>query len=234
MLEGPGPVGMSWCRRPPGLRVAVVATIAVSLLPGLLAAGVITAGSGSATFDRRVQEALATLARSEDSAIRQLHAAVVAAPATIRIRPINDDRATWGTAGDRNRGHTEPADARPKNEGRTRPANAIIYVPPSAVQPGSASWRSGMFVHELVHALDLAYGRYNRDSTVRERRAVFLQNVWRARLGHSLRASYHGRFATVDYQDATRRGTVTELTRYIFTRPDLPPPPSAPHPGTRG
>lgn len=223
---------MSWRRRRPcrpGLRVAVLATIAVSLLPGLLAAGVITGGSGSATFDRRVQEALGILARSEDAAIRQLHAAVVAAPATIKVRPITDDRATWASDGNRHRGHTEPADKRPKSEGRTRPTNAIIYVPPNAVEPGSVPWRSGMFVHELVHALDLAYGRYNRDSTVRERRAVFLQNVFRVRLGHTLRASYHGRFATVDYQDATRRGTVAELTRYIFTRSDFPPPSSAPH-----
>ncbi len=32
-----------------------------------------------------------------------------------------------------------------------------------------------MLVHELVHALDLASGRYHRDSSVRERRVVFLQ-----------------------------------------------------------
>ncbi len=35
--------------------------------------------------------------------------------------------------------------------------------------------KNGMLVHELVHALDLASGRYHRDSSVRERRVVFLQ-----------------------------------------------------------
>ena len=106
-----------------------VTTIGVSLLPRLLAAGVITGGSGSATFDRRVQEALAILARSEDPAIRELHAAVVAAPVTIKVRPITDDRATWHADGDRLRGHTEPVDARPKNEGRASPTNASCLVP---------------------------------------------------------------------------------------------------------
>jgi hypothetical protein len=63
--------------------------------------------------------------------------------------------------------------------------------------------------------------------TVRERRAVFMQNVWRAHLGRKLPTDYHGRFATLDYQDAARRGAVGELARYIFTRSDFPPPGSS-------
>ena len=220
------------CFAPLRLRVAILTTTAVLFLPGLLAAGIITdapAGSRDPTFHRRVQAALTILERSEDPPIRRLHAAVVASPATIMIRPITNDRATWHPDGDRTRGHTEPTDSRPRSEGRTKPTNAIIYVPPDAVEPGSAHWKNGLLVHELVHALDLASGHYHRDSTVRERRAVFLQNVWRARLGYKLRTAYHGRFATVDYQDASRRGTVDELVRYIFTGSDFPPPASAGH-----
>ena len=87
-----------------------------------------------------------------------------------------------------------------------------------------------MIHHELVHAHDIAYGQYARENPVRERRAVFMQNVWRARLGTPLRPTYHGRFDTLDYQDALRRGTLSELEDYIFNRSDFPPPPKGPIP----
>ena len=199
--------------------------IALSVLPGPLAAGVITDSPGDSTFSRRLQAALATLERA-DAPIRRLHTAVMAAPATITIRPITDDRATWHPDGDRNRGHTDPDDGRPKSDGRTTPTNAIIYVPPDVVETRSTHWKDGLLVHELVHALDLAYGRYDRSDRVRERRAVFFQNVWRAGLRYKLRTAYHGRFATLDYQEAVRLGTLADLERYIFTRSDFPPPPS--------
>jgi len=195
------------------------------LLPGLLWAGVvidIPAVSGHSTFNQQVTAALAILGRSQDAPIRQLHAAVVASPATIVIRPITDDPATWHDPSDRRRRHTEPVDGGAKASGRTKPTGAIVYILPDDVDPRSSAWKQGDLVHELVHALDLAYGRYHRDDTVRERRAVFLQNVWRARLGAQLRTTYHGRFATMDYQDASRRGTLSELAQCIFTQSDLP------------
>jgi len=94
-----------------------------------------------------------------------------------------------------------------------------------ALDPGGPRWRSGLLIHELVHALDLVTGRYNRDYSVRERRAVFMQNVWRLHVGSKLRVSYHGDFATLDYQYAARHGTITEYANYIFTRADFPKPP---------
>jgi hypothetical protein len=187
-----------------------------------------TSTSGDPRFHDQLQDALAELQRSGNPAIRQLYAAVAASPATIAFRQMTDDPATWSNDGNPDRGHTEPDDGRPKREGRTRPTNATIFVPRSAVEPGSSRWKSGLLAHELVHALDLTSGRYNRDYTVRERRAVFIQNIWREHVGHPLRVSYHRAFATLDYQYASAHGQVTEYLHYLFSRADFPPPPPAP------
>lgn len=189
------------------------------------------AGSGDPRFYQQLRTALASLERSADPYIRQLHAAVVAAPGMVGFRQMTDDPATWSNDGDPDRGHTEPADSRPKRAGRTQPTGATIFVPRSALEPGSARWNSGLLVHELVHALDLAGGRYNRDYTVRERRAVFMQNIWRQHAGHRLRVAYHGKFATVDYQYALRRGAIAQYAQYIFARADFPPAPAQAHAG---
>ena len=163
------------------LLLAVATDSAVAVLD-------VDGAAGSSSFQRQLRTALTLLERSEEPHIRQLYAAVVAAPGTITFRQMTDDRATWSNDGDPDRGHTEPADGRPKREGRTQPTNATIFIPEAAVKPGSARWKSGLLVHELVHALDLADGRYNRDYTVRERRAVFMQNIWRQHVRYQLRA----------------------------------------------
>jgi hypothetical protein len=184
------------------------------------------ARSSNRSFYRQLSAALASLERSDEPYFRQLHAAVSAAPGTITFRQMTDDRATWSNDGDPDRGHTEPTDGRPKKEGRPKPTNATVFIPQSAVEPGGPRWNSGLLVHELVHALDLTSGRYSRDYTVRERRATFIQNAWRHHVGYQLRVSYHGQFATLDYQYASRRGTIAEYMNYIFTRPDFPRPPA--------
>ena len=186
---------------------------------------------GNPRFYEKLQAALAALERSGDPHIRRLHAAVVAAPGTITFRQMTDDPGTWSNDGDSNRGHTEPNDSRPKREGRTKPTNATVFLPQSAVEPGTPRWKSGLLVHELVHALDLASGRYNRDYIVRERRAVFMQNIWRQHVGYKLRVSYHGQFDTMDYQDASRSGATADCLRYIFTTADFPRPASNAHAG---
>lgn len=175
-------------------------------------------------FDRKLGAMLDALGRSNDALIRRLHDAAAAAPGAIRFREMTDDPATWSSDGDPQRGHTEPDDGRPKREGRSAPTDATVFVPPAALEVGSPRWRSGLLVHELVHALDLASGRYNRDYTVRERRATFMQNVWRHDVGSRLRVSYHGRFSTVDYQVAAQHGAIAAYANYIFTRADFPPP----------
>ena len=185
------------------------------------------AAPGNPVFYDKLRSALALLERSDDLQIRRLHAAVVAAPGRISFRRMTDDPTTWSNDGDPDRGHTEPVDGRPKREGRSEPTDCIIYIPQSAVEPGSSRWKSGLLVHELVHALDFATGRYNRNWMLRERRAVFLQNVWRARVGFRLRDSYHGKFPTVDYQFAAQQGSIAEYLDYLYSRNDFPKPPAA-------
>ncbi len=175
-------------------------------------------------FYKKLQSALVKFEQSGDPTIQRLHAAVVASPGTINFREMTDDKTTWSSDGDRDRGHTEPTDGRPKREGRSKPVNATIFIPRSAVESGSPRWNSGLLAHELVHALDLTTGRYNRDYTVRERRATFIQNIWRHHVSSPLRTTYHGKFPTMDYQHASKQGTIAEYADYIFTRAYFPKP----------
>ena len=204
--------------------------ILVSIWACEAAAGLVTdppAGVDEPRFYEQLRTMLAELSRSKDPLLRRLYETAKASPAAIHVRPITDDRSTWNSDGTRTRGHTEPDDRRPKSAGRDKPSNATIFVPPEAVEPGKGFWKSGMLVHELTHAIDLANGRYNPEVTVRERRATFMQNVWRSHTGATLRTSYHGRFPTLDYQEALRRRALEDYARHIFMRSDFPKPPSA-------
>jgi Effector protein len=183
------------------------------------------ARSGNPGFYRQLDSALATLDKSGDPHIRHLLAGLRAAPGRITIRQMTGDPSTWSSKGDPDHGHTNPDDGRPKNSYRGAPTSAATFVPLSAIQPGHDQWRNGVLVHELVHALDLATGHWNSDTSVRERRATFMQNLWRRHVGTPLRESYHGRFATQDYQHAARQGTITEYVDYILTQSDFPKPP---------
>jgi len=180
------------------------------------------AGREHQLFYERLREAVASLATDTDPTIRRLHAAAGAAPARIMFRPITDDRRTWSSDGDRDRGHTEPADSSPKQEGRTRPTGAIVHLPPWGVDMTIKRWSNGLLVHELTHALDLATGRYHPNNRMRERRAVFVQNFWRDRIGAELRTDYHGYFPTLDYQEAKRQRRIDEYVGYLFTRNHFP------------
>ena len=199
---------------------------ALLLAPPALAALDLDAPPGAnRQFHDDLRKAIALLERARDPLIPRLVAAARAAPATITFREITGDKSTWHQSGDADRGHTDPADGKPKRTGRAKPADAIVYVMRSGVQPGTRRWKNGLLVHELVHALDLATGRYHADGPVRERRAVFMQNVWRSEQGYPLRVDYHDRFATLDYQEAVKHGALARYAEYIFTRADFPPPP---------
>ena len=191
------------------------------------AAGVsVETGPGAPpSFKAQTEALLEVLRTSPDAPVRELYARVAAAPVPITIRPVTDDSSTWHKDGDRTRSHTEPLRRLPKERRGKEPTGSTVFLNPESVQPGSKRWRSGVFVHELVHAMDFAYGRRDPDTSVRERRAVILQNVWRARQGRGLRSSYHDRFATLDYQHWRAQGRLDELYRYLFRRADLPPPP---------
>lgn len=204
-----------------GLRLLLTC---IALLPFAAAADLITdppANVNAPAFYANLRAALDELSRSGDPHIRQLYEAARNAPGPIRFRPMTGDRTTWNADGSRTRAHTEPDDGRPKREGRTRPVGATVFLPPAAVDPAKPR-HSGVLVHELTHAIDLAHGRYDRAAPVRERRAVFMQNLWRAGLGAPLRTSYHGRFPTLDYQEAARRGAIDAYAHDLFTRSGFP------------
>ena len=173
-------------------------------------------------FYEQLKAMLGEFAHSKDALIRRLYESASAAPAKIHFRPMTDDKSTWNSDGTRTRAHTEPDDKRSKGEGRSKPADATVYLPPGAVEPGDTNWKSGTLAHELTHAVDLANGRYDRDVKLRERRATFMQNLWRSHSGYTLRTSYHKRFPTLDYQEAVKRGDLDEYARFIFTRSDFP------------
>src|SRR5262245_52410553 len=77
------------------------------------------AGARGAAFEQHVTAALAAVEHSPDPSIRRLYAAVAASPAPIAIRAITDDPATWHDKNDRHRPHTEPADGKARDAGRT-------------------------------------------------------------------------------------------------------------------
>jgi len=190
------------------------------------------AGVDEPRFYEQLRKMLAEeFSGSKDPIIRRLYETAKASPATIHIRPMTDDRSTWNSDGTRTRGHTDPDDKQSKATGRDKPSDATVFLPPDAVEPGKNFWNSGTLAHELTHAIDLANGRYNKDVKVRERRATFMQNVWRSHTGKTIRTSYHDRFPTLDYQEAMRTGKMDEYVRYIFTRSDFPAPPSTPPAG---
>ena len=222
-----------------GKRIAIViATLSLSIAAHAEETGrkglvVEPVPGAEARFLQQLEAALGELAKSKEPLLKRLYEAAQASPAAIRIRPITDDRATWHPDGNRTRGHADPDDKRPKHEGRSKPADATVFIPPGAVDPTASHWRSGVLVHELTHALDLANGRYSPDLSVRERRATFMQNVWRNQIGSGARTSYHGRFPTLDYQEAVRTKSIEEYARYLFTRSDFPAPPGASAPADK-
>jgi hypothetical protein len=196
----------------------------VALLPTALASAK-TRIAGDEHFRTAVAAQIEALRTDDLPVMRKLVEAVSTCPAVVEVRSITGDRTTWHPDGNPTRGHTDPTDGKPKRQGRDRPTDAWLYIPASAVQRNSRLWTSGVFVHELTHAMDLVCGRYHPDGPVRERRAVWVQNAWRHRLGQmALRSNYHGQFATTDFQDALRERRLEDYERFLFTRSDFPPP----------
>lgn len=162
------------------------------------------------------------LKTSKSLYLRDLYSSYEKAKDKIRIELITDDPKTWHKSGQQSRSHCEPGDGKPKSLGRSSATSAIIYVHPDRVNPKHKSYESGVLTHELVHALDLAYGRYHSDGKVRERRAVFFQNVWRDHIGYKLRENYHGRFSTTDYQKAKSTNKIKDYVQWILSQNGLP------------
>ncbi|MFH1147985.1 MAG: hypothetical protein V1736_09810 [Pseudomonadota bacterium] len=183
---------------------------------------IIDQNSSGASFAANVNRFLKSIEGSSNEHLKAIVRAARNSPTKIMVSPITDDRSTWHKDGDRTRSHTEPLDGKPKKLGRSASTPCVIYMSPSRLDPNDRSYGQGTFAHELVHAIDLAYGRYHTDVELRERRAVFVQNLWRNANGYRLRDSYHGGFATLDYQCAKEQDKVSQFIGHILCRPDIP------------
>jgi hypothetical protein len=190
-------------------RVCIPLTLLLCLACGASAERAVETppSQGDTEFERDLRELLEVLRESPQAELGRLIDRAENAPVEIVIVPITDDETTWHRSGKRSRSHTDPVDGRPTKLGRSEPTGARLYLNPEALRPGAKRYRNGTLVHELVHAVDLAYGQYNADYAVRERRAVFMQNLARELNGYKLRGSYHERFPTRHYQEAKTAGT---------------------------
>ena len=176
---------------------------------------------GPTLFREQVDQAL-KMASERSLYLHRLIDSLVASPVLVTVRPITDDPVTWHHSGNRNRSHTRPLDSLSRSEQRNRPTASVVYLNPSRIRPNHRSFTRGTLVHELVHALDLATGRYHGDYVVRERRAVLFQNLWRDALAVSPRSDYHERFVTLEFQIAKQRGNLSGLVDHYFSANDLP------------
>jgi hypothetical protein len=191
------------------------------------------------SFKKRVWALMDALMTSSKPGLSQLYERMLHSSVPITVRSVTDDVSTWHVKEARmdpddrpiareRRSHTDPSDLKGRGAERDEPTGSTIFINPFRIDPSDTSYESGTFVHELVHALDLAYGLYNSEKEIRERRAVFFQNMWRDARRDSLRESYHGDFVTDDYQRAVIADSkgdpngVVDVTAHLFSHNDFP------------
>jgi hypothetical protein len=197
-------------------------------------------GSGELPlFEARVWKLMDDLMTSSKPGLQLLYQRMLHSSVPITIRSVTDDASTFHVSearmapGDRplarrRRSHTDPSDSKRRGAERDTPTGSIIFVNPYRIIPSDNTYKRGTFVHELVHAFDLANGLYNSDVEIRERRAIFFQNMWRETKGKDPREDYHGRFVTDDYQKAVRADRdgrpngVATVTAYLLSHNDFP------------
>lgn len=143
-------------------------------------------------------------------------------PVKISIKPVTSDPSTRHRDGSRTRSHTKPLDGKGRRGARNSPTSSEIYIYTKRITKNHRSYKSGTFVHELVHAYDLATGNYHSDHEIREKRAIFFQNIWRKAHSKSLRSNYHQRFDTTEYQDAEDSGVIDKFIKYYYSHNDIP------------
>ena len=176
--------------------------------------------NGDSAFKNNVRQALTEAQKTLE--ISKLIAVAQQAGKRVIIRPITNDTSTWHYSGKKSRSHTEAIDNKQRGIAREKPTAAVIYMNPNRVKPTHKSYRSGVLFHELAHAVDLVQGNYHGDYRIRERRAVFFQNIWRAQKGKSLRTKYHDRFDTLDYQKYKASGDLYWFVDFYLKNNDLP------------
>ena len=154
--------------------------------------------------------------------IRLLIEKVNDSPLKISIRPLTDNPDTWHRGGDATRSHTKAKKRKSEITGIRQISQAAIYINPSRILRSDKTYSHGTLIHEFVHALDMVSNRYHEDHVIREKRAVFFQNIWREAHGRRLRKHYHKKFETREYQQALEKNQVSEVVDYMFNHDDLP------------
>lgn len=176
---------------------------------------------GSSEFKQQV-EAYLEQGKKISHHIRHLIDKVSDSTLKISIRPLTDNPETWHRGGDFTRSHTVAKKRRSETTGIRQISKAVIYINPSRIMRSDKSYSHGTLVHEFVHALDMVSDRYHKDHVIREKRAVFFQNIWREAHGRRLRKHYHKNFETLEYQQALDRNLVSEYVDYMFDHDDIP------------
>lgn len=176
---------------------------------------------GSSDFKRNVKTNLSE-AGSSSTYLAKLIQNIKSSSSTITIKPITNDQSTWHKSGEKSRSHTKALDNKSHGAERNTLTNSIIYINTNRITRTHKTYNSGTLIHEIVHASDLANGKYHSSYTIREKRAVFFQNIWRNTHSKKLRTDYHGRFETNDYQNAKKAGELMQFVQHYFAYNDIP------------
>lgn len=177
---------------------------------------------GSKTFKEKVNTYLSEAKRSSIHLAKLIQNIEKLSSSTITIRPITNDQSTWHKSGKKSRSHTDALDDMRRGAARNTAANSVIYINTNRITQTHKTYNSGTLIHEIVHASDLANGKYHSSYPIRERRAVFFQNIWRSTHAKKLRTDYHGRFETDDYQKAINLGTLKQFVSHYYEYNDTP------------
>jgi hypothetical protein len=176
---------------------------------------------GKSDFKRKVNANLFE-AKSSSIYLAKLIQNIKNSSSTITIKPITNDQSTWHKSGKKSRSHTKALDSKSRSAERNTATNSIIFINTNRITKTHKTYNSGTLVHEIVHASDLANGKYHGNYPIREKRAVFFQNIWRNAHSKKLRTDYHGRFETTEYQDAKKAGKLKQFVNYYLTHSDIP------------
>jgi hypothetical protein len=172
-----------------------------------------------AEFRRKVMAGLRVM-KDKSPHLGRLLRAAQEAPAPITVHPMIDETGPH-LAGDRYRPHARiagwPSVARDGRVGFP----AAIFLTPGMVNPHWIQYKRGLLPHELLHGVDIAYARMPRDRRLVERRAMFVENIWRDLHGWRLAEHYTDQtlelFETQEYQRAKARQAIARCMDVLLS-----------------
>ena len=176
---------------------------------------------GSYSFKAKVKSNFSEAKRSS-TYLAKLIQNIERSSSTITVKPITNDPSTWHKSAKKSRSHTKALDNLSRGSARNTATNSIIYINKNRITQSHKTYNSGTLIHEIVHASDLANGKYHSSYPIREKRAVFFQNIWRYTHSKKLRTDYHGRFETYEYQKAKKAGELNQFLKYYLENNDIP------------